>query len=208
MSTEKPVNITIYKENKDSIDTSPNRTEAYIILANEELNNKNRDLIKELSEITSEKDSLEEENDKLEKSSTYQRGLLHNLSELNKLEEVVSKNENELSKVYSEEIKSLEENFKVIEKNLYIYLGLFTTILLIESLMGIIDIQSLVSFFVTGITIFMTGKFNMLISYKYNINSTFKEKQNAIKTIIETKQNEIKKIKNSSDFLGDYIDSI
>lgn len=207
MSTEKPVNITIYKENKESIDSSNNRTEAYIILANEELNNKNRYLIKEISELTAEKDSLEEENEKLEKSSTYQRGLLHNLSELNKLEEVVSKNENKLNKVFLEEIQCYDENFKSREKNISIFIGLFTTLLLIESLMGIIDIQSLVSFFVTLISVYMSGKFNM-ITLNHISDKNFKEQRKLIETIIETKNNEINKIKSSSDFLGDYIDTI
>lgn len=207
MSTEKPVNITIYKENKESIDSSSNRTEAYIILANEELNNKNRDLIKEISELTAEKDSLEEENEKLEKSSTYQRGLLHNLSELNKLEEIVSKNENELNKVFLEEMKYLDENFKLKEKNISIFIGLVTTLLLIESLMGIIDIQSLVSFFITLISVYMSDKFN-IITLNHISDKNFKEQRKLIETIIETKNNEINKIKSSSDFLGDYIDTI
>nr|QDY52297.1 hypothetical protein 6_9 [Mimiviridae sp. ChoanoV1] len=207
MSTEKPVNITIYKENKESIDSSSNRTEAYIILANEELNNKNRYLIKENSELTAEKDSLEEDNDKLEKSSTYQRGLLHNLSELNKLEEIVSKNENELNKVFLEEMKYLDENFKLKEKNISIFVGLVTTLLLIESLMGIIDIQSLVSFFITLISVYMSDKFN-LITLNHISDKNFKEQRKLIETIIENKKNEINKIKSSSDFLGDYIDTI
>ena len=75
------------KENQNSIDTSSNRTEAYIILSNEELNNKNRDLLEKVAESNAEKDILEDENERMEKSITYQRGLLHNFNTLNKLEQ-------------------------------------------------------------------------------------------------------------------------
>ena len=46
------LHINIYKDNKDQIESSSNKSESYIIIANDELNNKVRNFINQISELT------------------------------------------------------------------------------------------------------------------------------------------------------------
>tara|TARA_B110001469_G_C9639977_1_gene321668 strand:- start:1942 stop:2568 length:627 start_codon:yes stop_codon:yes gene_type:complete len=208
MEEQNPVHINIYKENKESVDSSSNKAEAYIILANEELNNKNRELIQQLADLTYEKEQLEEDNEKMEKSTTYQRGLLHNLSELNKLEVEVSKNEKELNKNLMEENKFLKQRIKDIEYNAKLFTGLVFIVLLIQSSIQLISFVSLISIILSSISIFILGKFDKSLIFSLNSLEKFEKKRDAITDYIKAKSGEIKKITSSSDFLGDFIDSM
>lgn len=206
MDTENPIHINIYKENKEAINSSNIPTECYIIQVNEELNNKNRDLLQELETLKSEKDSLEEDNEKMEKSSTYQRGLLHNLSELNKLKTVISSKQAELQKVLVIENERVGKHIKDFEYDAKLFMCFCTGILLFQCFLGIID-------FISGCTlivevcglIYMTEIYTKI---RYNNDSEIELKKKGIIEFIEFKNAEIKKIKNSSNFLEDYIDTI
>ena len=80
MSAEnEKIHINIFKNNESQIEQSSNKSESYIILMNEDLNNKNRDYIIEIEQLTNQVNDLEEMNDKSEKSITYMRGLLKNI---------------------------------------------------------------------------------------------------------------------------------
>ena len=208
MEEQNPVHINIYKENKESVDSSSNKAEAYIILMNEELNNKNRELIQQLSDLTYEKEQLEEDNEKMEKSTTYQRGLLHNLSELNKLEVEVSKNEKELNKNLIEENKYLKQKIKDKEYNAKLFVGLVFIVLLIQSSIQLISFVSLIYIILSSIGVFIVGKFNNSLIFSVNSLEKFEKKRDVITDYIKAKSGEIKKITSSSDFLGDFIDSM
>jgi hypothetical protein len=208
MEEQNPVHINIYKENKESVDSSSNKAEAYIILMNEELNNKNRELIQQLADLTYEKEQLEEDNEKMEKSTTYQRGLLHNLSELNKLEVEVSKNEKELNKNLIEENKYLKQKIKDKEYNAKLFVGLVFIVLLIQSSIQLISFVSLIYIILSSIGVFILGKFNNSLIFSFNSLEKFEKKRDVITDYIKAKSGEIKKITSSSDFLGDFIDSM
>ena len=208
MEEQNPVHINIYKENKESVDSSSNKAEAYIILVNEELNNKNRELIQQLEDLSYEKEQLEEDNEKMEKSTTYQRGLLHNLSELNKLEVDVSKNEKELNKNLMEENKYLKQRIKDTEYNAKLFIGLVFIVLLIQSSIQLISFVSLISIILSSIGVFIIGKFNNSLIFRVNSLEKFEKKRDAITDYIKVKSGDIKKITSSSDFLGDFIDSM
>jgi hypothetical protein len=208
MEEQNPVHINIYKENKESVDSSSNKAEAYIILTNEELNNKNREFIQQLADLTYEKEQLEEDNEKMEKSTTYQRGLLHNLSELNKLEVEVSKNEKELNNNLMEENKFLKQRIKDTEYNAKLFTGLVCIVLLIQSSIQLISFVSLISIILSSISIFILGKFDKSLIFSLNSLEKFEKKRDAITDYIKAKSGEIKKITSSSDFLGDFIDSM
>jgi len=208
MEEQNPVHINIYKENKESVDSSSNKAEAYIILMNEELNNKNRELIQQLSDLTYEKEQLEEDNEKMEKSTTYQRGLLHNLSELNKLEVEVSKNEKELNKNLIEENKYLKQKIKDKEYNAKLFVGLVFIVLLIQSSIQLISFVSLIYIILSSIGVFILGKFNNSLIFSVNSLEKFEKKRDVITDYIKAKSGEIKKITSSSDFIGDFIDSM
>ena len=209
MSSKNPVHINIYKENEANILSSNNKTETYIILSNEELNNKNRDLIQEIENLKAEKDILEEDNEKMEKSLTYQRGLLHNLSSLNKYEETISKKEREINENYSEEVEFMVEQIRIKENNIMIYSTILCILLLIVSLVGFIDFTSSISILITPIIVFVGGNFyKQPIRFNFNSLEKFKNKNKSINETIKINKIKIDKIKNSSDFLEDYIDSI
>ena len=205
---QNPVHINIYKENKESIDSSSNKAEAYIILVNEEIHNKNRDLLQEVADLNSEKEQLEEDNDKMEKSITYQRGLLHNLSELNKLEAIVTKQEKELNKNLMEENKFIKQRIKDIEYNAKLFMGLVFIVLLVQSSIQLISFKILISTIVSGATVFKVGKFDKTLIFNASSLEKFEKKRDAIIDYIKARSEEIKKITSSSDFLGDYIDSM
>ena len=206
MDTENPIHINIYKDNKETINSSNNSTESYIIQVNEELNNKNRDLLQELETLKSEKESLEEDNEKMEKSSTYQRGLLHNLSELNKLEYTITSKQKELQKLLFDENEKIEKHIRDFEYDIKLFMCFCGVIILFQCILGIIDI-------VSGITIiseiigllYMCGIYTKI---KYVSEPKNELNKKTIIEFIEFKNKEIKKIKNSSDFLEDYIDTI
>ena len=108
MSAEnEKIHINIFKNNESQIEQSSNKSESYIILMNEDLNNKNRDYIIEIEQLTYQVNDLEEMNDKSEKSITYMRGLLKNIIGLKKLI-------NEVNKIYKEHDKNILEINKCI----------------------------------------------------------------------------------------------
>jgi hypothetical protein len=206
MDTENPIHINIYKDNKETINSSNNPTESYIIQVNEELNNKNKDLILELEIIKSEKDTIEEDNDKMEKSSTYQRGLLHNLNELNKLENAITSKQKELHKLLFNENEKIEKHIKDFEYDSKLFMCFCGVIILFQCILGIIDIVSSITLISEiGGLLYMSGLHTKI---KYGSEPENELKKQTIIEFIEFKNEEIKKIKNSSDFLEDYIDTI
>ena len=209
MEETNPVHINIYKENQNSIDTSSNRTEAYIILSNEELNNKNRDLLEKVAESNAEKDILEDENERMEKSITYQRGLLHNFNTLNKLERLNSSNQENISKKYQEQIKELENLSKEKDNEMIKLFGYLGVMLLLQTSFGILDSMIIV---ILSINIFTVVYILMYVTTiktnPKNINSSFNEKRNQLNKDIEKNKTEIKSIMDSSDFISDYIENM
>ena len=86
MENETKFNINVYEGNKQKIDNADNSTQQYIIIMNEELQNKLRVLQQELNEMKSKNDELESESDKHENSIRYMRGVLKNFVELRNME--------------------------------------------------------------------------------------------------------------------------
>ena len=209
MEETNPVHINIYKENQNSIDTSSNRTEAYIILSNEELNNKNRDLLEKVAESNAEKDILEDENERMEKSITYQRGLLHNFNTLNKLERLNSSNQENISKKYQEQIKELENLSKEKDNEMIKLFGYLGVMLLLQTSFGILDSMIIVILSINIITVvYILMYVTTIKTNPKNINSSFNEKRNQLNKDIEKNKTEIKSIMDSSDFISDYIENM
>ena len=193
-------------ENPIPINSSNNPTESYIIQVNEELNNKNRDLLQELETLKSEKESLEEDNEKMEKSSTYQRGLLHNLSELNKLENSITSKQKELQKLLFDENEKIEKHFIDFEFDIKLFMCFCGVIILFQCILGIIDIVSGITLILEIGGLLYMSDIHTKIKYKTDSDTELNKK--TIIEFIEFKNREIKKIKNSSDFLEEYIDTI
>jgi hypothetical protein len=214
MSAEnEKIHINIFKNNESQIEQSSNKSESYIILMNEDLNNKNRDYIIEIEQLTYQVNDLEEMNDKSEKSITYMRGLLKNIIGLKKLI-------NEVNKIYKEHDKNILEINKCIS-NLVLNLNKSINILpiiysIVIVLCFLMNISNLYNIIIQTFVIVIT----LLINFTYvNLDIRFileYSKYNNSKNIIfsstrkyiNEKEEEIKKIEDANDFLNEYVDVI
>ena len=204
------LHINIFKDNKEKIESSSNKSESYLIAANEELNNKVRTLLDELATCNAEKDALLEENERMEKSITYQRGLLHNFNGLKSLE----KNRADLFEnrgiVGRDHMKSILEYEKKLTEHQTNIGMTFTFMTMFFVMLGIIDFVSAVTFTVSLVGSFYgTQSFSGFnkseikeINKKYD-NMTFEITKN-----INTKNEEICIITSKSDFISDFIDVV
>ena len=209
MAEDKHLHINIFKENEEKIKGAPNMSEAFIIMANEELNNKLRDVLDELSTVRGEQDTLMEDNERMEVTITNQRGLLHNFNGLKNHEikradlfEKLYKNQRELVKEMIAHEKKLEAHQS--------YSGLLFGIMVIMFfLSGIIDFVAVVCFTISLMSSYfgtsnITGfKKNAIISTQ----KTYQDRGNSLNDSIRRVEAEIKEITSKNDFISDVIDS-
>ena len=163
-------------------------------------------MLQEVETLKSEKDSLEEDNEKMEKSSTYQRGLLHNLSELNKLETVISSKQLELQKVLFAENEKIQKHISKTDYDARMFICFCAGLILFQCSLGIIDFISGFTLIIEACGLIYMTEINT--KFRYSPDSKTELKKKEIIEFIEFKNSEIKKIKNSSDFLEDYIETI
>ena len=209
MEDNKQVHINIYKPNKEAIEKASNMSEAYIILANEDLNNKIRDLIAEIKEVSSQVDTLTEDNERMEVTLGNQRSLLHNFNELNKKEKEVTKTIEALNETYKNHVKELEDNieqrFDRSQKNL----SYFLIALLIQSCFGLITPGVLILILVNiGSVIYICMKLNSIDSDPKSIFKTMSALRNSLEVKLNNLKLEMKEVSQSCDHISDYIDSI
>ena len=209
MAEDKHLHINIFKENEEKIKGAPNMSEAFIIMANEELNNKLRDVLDELSTVRGEQDTLMEDNERMEVTITNQRGLLHNFNGLKNHEikradlfEKLYKNQRELVKEMIAHEKKLESHQS--------YSGLLFGIMVIMFfLSGIIDFVAVVCFTISLMSSYfgtsnITGfKKNAIISTQ----KTYQDRENSLNDSIRRVEADIKEITSKNDFISDVIDS-
>ena len=209
MEDSKNFNINIYKENKEGIENASNRAEAYIIFANEELNNKNRELIQENGTLQNQIDNHIEENERMEVTITNQRGMLHNLHGLNKLEKSLKSQYESVNKDFIKQINEFSKMNQKRNDSIYKYGMYFVLILLCQTVFGFMDSSVFVMTIVSFIsTLYFTLKLhgekisnNSII----DIHNSFREAKN---TEINKIINEIKEIQRSTDHISDFIDSL
>ena len=204
---DKTVNINIYKNNKDKIESSVNKSESYIIISNEELHNKNKELLVETTQLENTISDLENDNERMEKSITYQRGLLHNFNHLRNYEREKCTLHLNMINIYKEYILQLENNNKklsIINKCNAIVLLLVVLLCLLTSLIEYYDFI-LLTFIVCFTYYCNTFMFNNYDNI--NINNSLKLNINDIIKDIMKKDNEINKITSKSDFISELIDS-
>ena len=209
MEEGKQFNINIYKENKEGIENASNRAEAYIILANEELNNKNRDILLDLKELQSQHEIQTEENERMEVTIVNQRGMLHNLHASNKLEGSLTIEYEKLNKDYSNQIEDLciySDKNDTLFTNYFMY---FIIALLVQSSLGIIDIYAFITVVVNLSSLFYIthhfhGQENSLESICKSHDSLRKLVDSEIKRI----KNDISETKRGTDHISNFIDSI
>lgn len=205
---DKTFNINIYDKNKKTIESANNKSESYLILSNEELNNKNREFLIEINNLNNTIDYLEIDSDKMEKSITYQRGLLHNFNSNKKLQ-------SELIKKYKEHIRRYSElNIYILEK--YNILLKIINYSLLSSfalmLMSLLIFGDLISFLVYIMIIISSFYIISDTIYDFNpekISSQIKKYTSDIKTQyngITICVNDIEKFSKNNDFVSDLFD--
>ena len=208
MENQQPVNITIFKENEEKIKAASNMSEAYIILANESLNNRLRESENTISELNAQIETLMEDNDRMEVTVTNQRGLLQNFHALNNLEKTISGNYSTIYEAQREQIKaynSFNDEFQSHVKNSF---GYFAVMILISLSIGILTPMA---FFMTAINLCSSYYLGMVLHPIKSIKSrnlAHVEKIQFLNKMIKADENTIKNITSRSDFVSEYIDSI
>jgi hypothetical protein len=209
MEDGKQFHINIFKDGQDKIDSSSNRAEAYIILANEELNNKNRDLLAELKELQSQNDIMTEDNERMEVTITNQRGMLHNLHGQNKMEENLSNHFEKINKDFTKEVDELKTYIQKVNDNVSKYFAYLIIVMLVQSVFGLIDLTTLIITSVNMVSIiYLTLKLHAPnVNHKsiMKTHSSFRDGQN---TEIKRIQSEISETKRGTDHISDFIDSL
>ena len=210
MEDDKHLHINIFKENKPQIEAASNMSEAFIIKANEELNNKLRVLLDELSTVRAEQDTLLEDNERMEVTITNQRGLLHNFNGLKNHE---IKRADLFEKMYENNKELVKSMIEYNNKNYahHSYSGAVCTVIIIMFLIiGMVDFMSIVSFVLAlGSSFF--GTHNITGFNKNEINHTrknFLDKENRVKDRIRVVEADINEITSKSDFISDFIDGV
>ena len=207
------ISIAVYEKNKSEIDNSSNASEKFIIYTNEELSNKNREYIVEIDNLKNQNDILEEQNDKLENSTRYMRGILHNFTEKVKKQDKLIKYYKKYHtslKDYTKPINGLiKKTNEFIRKFAFIYNVLLLTLCLtIEMSIFSIIFYNIIVLVSVAITVAVT-------QIDYNLIKTIEGKTQSInqiqkqeKQLIDVEESKIAEIDKSNNFIEDYIDMI
>lgn len=207
------ISIAVYDQNKDQIEKSSNASERFLILTNEELNNKNREYIIELETLKNDNDSLEEQNGKLENSTRYMRGMLHNFTEKVKHQAKVIKHYKSYHsnlKDYTKTINTLVKNINEFIKKLFIVYNIILLTLCFSGGISFFSIilNNILAVMAVGITVAVTQVDYTLILNIEEKTKSINELQKRDKQIIENAEKEIDEIDKSNNFIEEYIEVV
>jgi len=207
------ISISVYDQNKEQIEKSSNSSEKFIILTNEELNNQNREHIIEIESLKNENNSLEDQNEKLETSTRYMRGILHNFTEKVKHQDKIInyyKSYHMILKDYTKNLNSLVKNINnFVKKFIFIY----NLILLSLCFTGGITITSIIINNILIVISIVITLSHTQVNYDLILNIETKTKcinelQKNDKKLIETEEKKVAEIDKSNNFIEDYIDVV
>ena len=204
------LHINIYKDNQQKIDSSPNMSEAFLITTNEELNNKLRELLNELSTSNAEKDTLLEDNERMEVTVSNQRGLLHNFNGLKKYEQERADLFEKRAEGFKEHLKNITEYDKKLQGHRSNMGMAFAFATMFFIMVGIIDFTSAITISVSLVGAFYgTENFTGFNKNEIKeINKKFEYADSALRVNIREMESKINEIVSKSDFISDYIDVV
>jgi hypothetical protein len=209
MEDGKQFNINIFKDHKDGIESVSNKSETYILIANEQLNNTNRELINELKDVQAQNETLTDDNERMEVTVTNQRGMLHNLHGVNVLEKESSQLSSELSKNCKNEVSDLVKFHKNIMETFKMALVYFMGFLLIQCSMGLIDLVTLTTIVTSVVGI---GYITLRIhSNEFNIESVsrkYSSPRSELESQLKDIQEKIETTQSSTDHISNFIDAL
>lgn len=197
---DKKETVNIFFKNdtdKEKVLKDSSSYERYIILMNELLQSENRDLAYKNADLQQQISQLESDNETYDNSKRYTRGLLKNLVELEKLRNDVSK----ISKTRFNGIEKYITTYYNTQKQYFTYLK--------SIMIGIIAVIFHFKFFTTYQFILCFALVSTPIIFlelhfrKFKIPS-----YKADGEIIKAKEERIKEISDSQDYLSELIDNI
>lgn len=197
---DKKETVNIFFKNdtdKEKVLKDSSSYERYIILMNELLQSENRDLAYKNADLQQQISQLESDNETYDNSKRYTRGLLKNLVELEKLRNDVSK----ISKTRFNGIEKYITTYYDTQKQYFTYLK--------SIIIGIIAVIFHFKFFTTYQFILCFVLVSSPIIFlelhfrKFKIPS-----YKADGEIIKSKEERIKEISDSQDYLSELIDNI
>ena len=193
------VNI-FFRDNKDKQDLNKTASpyEKYIILMNETLQMENRQHLALNKKIESELEEVQEENDKLDTSCRYMRGLLKNLVELEKLKTSACTS---LTRINSSYETKFGKDRDSIRRCMMIYEAFL--VILLSALLQLYFLELSEFIFLLGLGVGNSIFVRNYIIKKFEIPCCVVE--NADINEINLK---IKKLKDGTDYLHEYIDSL
>lgn len=201
MSTEhKTDSISIFLRNDEQksaiIPDNLTSERKYIILMNDTLQAENREHIKRINELENQIEELETDNGKLERCSTYIKGMLKNFSEADKLYK-------KLIKVQTSHHSEIKDNLKVYKKRLFFD---FTKITLLSVLFYIFYSVVQIKFSIPNFLFYIVEKTLVYVSMIYYM---FMVKQVTIDTNNEINElkRKIKEINKAQEYIHDLIDT-
>jgi len=196
MEDNKPVNI-FFKSNKIREETLKGSTpfDRYIILQNETLQEENRQLTSKVNELQTENSSLQEDIDKYDNSSRYFKGLLKNLSELEKLAGIVASE----IEILGNKNLNIYKNFKIKAQRHIYYLEAIMILF-----MGILYEFKFLSQFQSIVVVFII-LFNIAFTQNMLNNLVCDNIENPL---INNTKKKIDDIHKGQDYLSDYIDNL
>jgi len=198
---KKSENVNIFFKNdqdRESLNKTASPYEKYIILMNETLQMENREHLALNKKIEAELAESQEENDKLDTSCRYMRGLLKNLVELEKLKTTACTCLAKINSTY--ETKFSKDRIK-INRYIMIYEAALVIFLSFSLQVYFLDFSQflfLVSFLV-GNSFFV----RTVLVKKFELTQCVAEKAEITETNAK-----IKKLKDGTDYLHEYIDSL
>jgi hypothetical protein len=196
MEDNKPVNI-FFKTNKIKEETLKGSTpfDRYIILQNETLQEENRQLTSKVNDLQTENSSLQEDIDKYDNSSRYFKGLLKNLSELEKLAGIVASE----IEILGNKNFNIYKNFKIKAQRHIYYLEAIMILF-----MGILYEFKFLSQFQSIVVVFII-LFNIAFTQNMLNNLVCDNIENPL---INNTKKKIDDIHKGQDYLSDYIDNL
>ena len=205
------INIMSDATTKERVEKSTNQSETYILIANEQLSNRIRELETELYEVKQENETLTEENERMEKSLTYQRGLLHNFDEMNNVRSNLIKILNGYLSNYRANTAKVEETTRSIREFRFQLYYIYGFLAVLCTGIGVIDVTSLLLMIALLFTTYYGTLFIFNIDRnRLNLNKLFennKESYTLTEKDVKIKQKELIDLENNNNHIGEFIDN-
>jgi len=196
----KQINIFLNSEEKtEQVLNNATSYEKYIILQNDTLQIKNKQLEDEVSQLSTTNDELEDDNSRMETGKRYTKNLLKNFVELDKLRVKVDE---ESSSYY----KSIKNKNIVFKNRLYKHIRIFQFFMSIISCLILFDDEYSIQMFVNLVNLLCVVSFleSMMINSCKHIDIKLVNNNKTIKNL----NKDIKEITDCYDFIHEHLDNL